>query len=512
MTNKVFQQIWDQLRGKRTQYKEFLEKVTIKELRGIKDLTVRFSFPVSVIAGPNACGKSTVLFACACAYKAPSKNHRNYFPSTLFPNLMIKANQDLSDKAHKTSFEFGYIYQGKNTNVKWNKGKSWGPSASKRPERILYLRTITNLSHPTEVRSVLRIGLGIFQSSVITSDLIAFAQRILPFQYQEVVLISKNQKDLLFVKRSDIPDTKYSEFHMSAGERAILRISKDISDFRDAIVLIDEIEAGLHPFTQQQFMLELQRIALRNNLQIIVSTHSPVILECVPVEARIFLERTSDNVIIKPVYKDIIQKAFYGQSVEKLNILCEDDIGEAFILGVLDVLNPVLCLIPDDIKVGHDTGKDEFVNHIVALSKFQQLDNFIFILDGDAHPKENELISKAKELGSPIKPLFLPGDVPEFWAWTTLNNYSVDYAGILGITQTDLLRTMQRLDQLFNNAADRPAQIMKNKFITFCENLKMSNTELMRKIARLEAQRQSTEIKSFMQNFELLIRNWQSRK
>ena len=34
---------------------------------------------------------------------------------------------------------------------------------------------------------------------------------------------------------------------MSSGERTILRISKDISRLRNALVLIDEVETGLHP-------------------------------------------------------------------------------------------------------------------------------------------------------------------------------------------------------------------------------------------------------------------------
>ena len=53
---------------------------------------------------------------------------------------------------------------------------------------------------------------------------------------------------------------------------------------RNALILIHVVEAGLHPYTQQQWMVELQRLALRprNKLQITVISHSPVILESVP--------------------------------------------------------------------------------------------------------------------------------------------------------------------------------------------------------------------------------------
>ena len=114
---------------------------------------------------------------------------------------------------------------------------------------------------------------------------------------------------------------------MSSAERAVLRISKDISRLQAALVLIDEVEAGLHPYTKQQTMLELQRIALRRKLQIVVATHSPVVLDSVPPEARIFLDRDpTSEVRVMPAYRDIFQKALDGQSRDQLSILCEDTI------------------------------------------------------------------------------------------------------------------------------------------------------------------------------------------
>ena len=62
-----------------------LRVTRIKHLRGIRDLRVPFPYPVCVLAGPNGCGKSTVLFACACAYQDPDRGPRDFAPSSLFP-------------------------------------------------------------------------------------------------------------------------------------------------------------------------------------------------------------------------------------------------------------------------------------------------------------------------------------------------------------------------------------------------------------------------------------------
>ncbi|GAB4411987.1 MAG: hypothetical protein OHK0039_17610 [Bacteroidia bacterium] len=513
--NKVFSQLWDQLRLKKPRLSDFLEEIHIQHIRGIGNLQVRLEFPVTVLAGPNGSGKSTILFAAACAYEVPGAGKRAFVPSALFPSLRTTAVSDLGDREAPSSFSYYYTHKGRRQAMRWSRGKTWnksfmGQQGGRQPERILYMRTLANLTSPGEIRSFLQIATTTYETSEVTSDLIAFAQRIVPNRYRSVKLLEKGEKNLLFVDRADI-QAQYSEFHMSAGERAILRISKDISSLQHALVLIDEIEAGLHPYTQQQLMLELQRLALRNNLQIIVTTHSPVVIDTVPPEARIFLERTADNVQIQPAYRGIIQKAFYGQSLEKLSILCEDDMAEAFLYGIMDVLNPRLRLVHDDLVIGGDTGKDMFAQHIEAIGKFNLLDGFVFVLDGDARGLENNLKLAAEKYGKTLQPLFLPGSVPEQWAWQVLRQYAGDYASELGLDMGDMEELMAQFDRLYDNATDKPTNIIKNKFYSFCERIRRSETELMRRVAAIEAQRRHPELVAFVEDFEMQLRNWQAR-
>ncbi len=64
----------------------FLTEVHLQGIRGIGDLRVVFDYPVSVIAGGNASGKSTVLFAAACAYKVPGAGVKDFVPSAWLPD------------------------------------------------------------------------------------------------------------------------------------------------------------------------------------------------------------------------------------------------------------------------------------------------------------------------------------------------------------------------------------------------------------------------------------------
>jgi predicted ATPase len=519
MVSRVFHQIWEQLRGKRSSYKYFLEEVRIQELRGIKDLRVPFTYPVSVIAGPNACGKSTVLFSAACAYKVPEAGLREFTPSSLFPNFKVEA-KTFSDNPPHTILEFYYQQNSEKLQMRWSRSaKAWnksfmGRKGGEQPRRTVYLRTLSNLMDLTEVRSIVKLDKHpkLFAGK-INANLLTFAQRILqPFEYKEVFLIKKenNQRqDFLYARRQENQEVSYSELQMSAGERAVLRISHDISGLENALVLIDEIEAGLHPYTQQQIMLELQRLALRNSLQVIVTSHSPVVLECVPPEGRIFLEREHENVSVKPPHRDIIQRAFYGQTVNKLSILCEDDIAEASIYGILDYLHPKLMLLPDDISVGRDTGKTEFGNHIRALSKFNKLDEFIFVLDGDARGMQEELQAIAKERGQALRLLFLPGDEPpEQWIWKILIQRKKYYAGIFSIDAQRFDTKLAQIESLYSGAADKPTNIIKGKIDALADFLRREPKDIARIVAYNEAR---GEMSAFATELEDVLTIWRNQ-
>ena len=79
MVERRFGDLWQQLQGKKPRLPHFLAEIHLQGIRGIDDLRVVLDYPVSVIAG----GKSTVLFAAACAYRVPGAGVKEFVPSTL---------------------------------------------------------------------------------------------------------------------------------------------------------------------------------------------------------------------------------------------------------------------------------------------------------------------------------------------------------------------------------------------------------------------------------------------
>ena len=490
--DRELNEVWNALRANAGQRDEALVEVRITNLRGIENIRFPFDYPVTVLAGPNGSGKSTVLFACACAYRVPGRNASDFAPSRLFPNFTSRQPDVHSDSAQQTELEFHYLHQGERRFMTWRRGKSWSRKGdgNSHPERQVYLRTLANLTSPAEVRSILQLGRREVRAETISPDLLLFAHRVLPWRYQTLDLISgQSQRDMLFAEIDDADRTRYSEFHMSSGERTLVRISKDISRLENALVLIDEVDTGLHPYTQKQAMLELQRSALRQRLQVIVASHSPVVLDSVPPEGRIFLDRDqkTGHVRREPPYQDIFQKALYGQTQDRLSILCEDEVAEGLIRGVLDVLNVRMGLRHEDIVVGKNTGKNEFPGHIRTLGKFGNLSDFLVVLDGDSRAMENDLKAIAQGYGHQLQPLFLPGEAsPEQWLWEILQARPNDYAGRFGLAVADMTALTQRMMNLVQGAVQGRDEA-KTALWAFAEEIRRTVPEIARTVGMKEA-------------------------
>ncbi len=513
MIERRLRELWERLQGKKPHLPHFLGEIRLGGIRGMDDVRVVFDYPVSVIAGGNASGKSTVLFAAACAYRVPGAGVKDFVPSTLFPDYRPRLG-GRGDEKREVVIEFDYSTPEGRRSMRWRRSKGWnrsflGRKNATQPERPVYLRTLSNLSNPSEVRGVL--GMSSLRSSPretpLTASQIEFAQQMLPFRYSEVVNLSSGGKSLLFAAQK--AGAAYSELHMAAGERAILRLSREIAQLEGALVLIDEVEAGLHPWVQQLLMLQLQQLALRNDLQVVVTTHSPVVLDAVPAHGRIFLERDdAGRVTVLPPYRDIVQNALYGRSADALNLLCEDAPAEGILQGVFDVLLPRERIRRESVRIGRDTGAGEFPMHATAFRKFGQIRNFVFVLDGDK--RGGDLEDRIRErAGSEVPVFFLPGDeAPEIWIWNALRRDPERHADDLGTDPADLIERMKRLDAVYDTASDRPGEIAKTKLHELAEPHGRTPSDLGRAAARLESGRKDSDIQPLLDGLRGALLQW----
>lgn len=516
MIETPLQEIWNALSGKAPHNRHFLREVRLAGIRGIDDLRVAFHYPVTVIAGGNTTGKSTVLFAAAGAYRVPGAGPREFAPSSLFPAYRPKVG-GRTDPGGEIVIEYTYSTPDGNLEMRWRFAKGWnrsffGRRGAKQPSRPVYLRTLANLANPSEVRSILRRSRPEESppETALTASQVEFAQTMLPFRYSEVVDLSLDGRNLLYATQDG--GAQYSELQMAAGERAVFRLAQAIAQLDDALVLIDEVEAGLHPWAQQLLMLQLQRLALRRGLQVLVTTHSPVVLDAVPRYARIFLERGADGAVSDvPPYQDVIQNALYGRSLSTLNFLCEDLAAEAVLDGVLDTVLPRHDIRREFVRIGRDTGADEFPTHAAAFRKFGALAGFVFVLDGDQRGGAVEQKIRAASRAEPSV-LYLPGRAPEEWVWDALRGQVEGVAPELGVTPAELAENLDRIEKVYAQASDAPGEIAKSELRTLADTLRRRVPEVCRLAARIASRRPDSDIQPLVERVDEELAKWRARQ
>lgn len=110
-------------------------------------------YPVSVIAGGNASGKSTVLFAAACAYRVPGAGVKDFVPSTLFPDYRPRHGAR-EDEKREVIVEFDYTTPDGRRSMRWRRAKGWNRSflgartAGNRSGRSICGRSATSATPP----------------------------------------------------------------------------------------------------------------------------------------------------------------------------------------------------------------------------------------------------------------------------------------------------------------------------------------------------------------------------
>lgn len=181
---------------------------------------------------------------------------------------------------------------------------------------------------------------------------------------------------------------QYSEANAGSGENAIINMVCSIMDAeRDSLILLDEPEVSLHPSAQMKLKIFLLNMTMKKHHQIVISTHSMMLIEEMPKQAIKLFEVNDDGTtdISNDVY---YQEAFYSieEKIDRKSlILCEDLSAKVFIEGVLSALR-----IEDFFSVEYrHGGADTLVTkHLPILALDKMYDKVFIILDGDKKPEK----------------------------------------------------------------------------------------------------------------------------
>ena len=209
---------------------------------------------------------------------------------------------------------------------------------------------------------------------------------------------------------------------------------------KSSLVIIDEVEASLHPQAQRGLMTELLRLAFDKKLQILLSTHSPYILEQLPAVARVFvsLDRDARRQVLYGVSADFALNQMDDEQHEELDLYCEDDEAVYLIERILAVGSPASL---QRVRIT-PVGPANAVKTLASIAIHDKLPRAtICVVDADQEPSADYMV--------------LPGtQAPEREAFTAFDDANwTAVAERLGRTAGDVLDAKDRAMALANHHA-----------------------------------------------------------
>lgn len=184
---------------------------------------------------------------------------------------------------------------------------------------------------------------------------------------------------------------RYSGFNMGAGESAVFEILVALFEAgRGSLLVIDELELGLHERAQVRFVAELKELCRGLHCQIICSTHSHVILDALPPEGRYFLSKVGDRTVVtERMSANYACGKLRGTNMAELDIIVEDDVAASILkLGIPHELRERVSIIP--------VGSSSAVMRGMATRYLEGKDNCVCILDGDKRVDRTKDVSLLK--------------------------------------------------------------------------------------------------------------------
>lgn len=479
-------------------------ELTKGNVRGLGKFKAEFDYPISAFAGSNGSGKSTMLALAACAFhndrkgfKPPLRSKSYYTFSDFFVQSTDETPVDDVKIRYGIRYDnwsrtkAGLRYQSRYK----GKGGRWNDYDSRVNRNVIYFgvqRVVPHFERSVSKSYKSRFKPGNLQKE--TRDKIAkIAGKIIGKDYADFDSYQHSKYSLPIVNAAGI---SYSGFNMGAGESAVFEILTAL--FRagaGTLVVVDEIELGLHEKAQVRMIEELKKLCKELKCQIICSTHSYAVLNSLPPEARFFIETIgASTVLTKGISADFACGKMGRADAEELDIFVEDEIAGSILQQVLPLEVRKRCLIKP-------IGSCNAVLRQLASRSMEGVHNNMCVLDGDQSGKLNDgLKSVVKDTEASTqgekdavkswaeeRVFFLPGDTwPEKW----LLSEAVDFLenDLFGdMSQTASMWGLENDDQLLQLLKDALLADKHDEFFELGDALELDPERVRQDVCRLVA-------------------------
>ncbi len=377
---------------RRHDFGQYLLKASLIKVRGFTGEDITFDFPVTALIGPNGSGKSAVLGAAGCAYK-PTKPGMFFPKSTVGDETMAgwRIEYELVDKRQnprqlvKRSSNF--------RQAKWVRG-----DVADRNVLFFGIERTVPAGEKTKYKQLMR-------STYVHRPPLEALDPMVATQVEHILgrsvadyRVTKYGFDGQFLV-GRFGGNQFSEFHFGAGESSVIRMIMKIEQApQNSIILIEEIENGLHPVATRRMVEYLVDVASRKSIQTIFTTHSDYALAPLPSEA---IWASISGKLRQGKLSVEALRAVSGRVDKKLAIFTEDEFAKTWADTILrEKLGPDYDQV--EVHAVHGDG-NAVATHRGHTSNPAIRFKSLCVIDGDSQQTE--------DLDTGI--IRLPGDQPE---------------------------------------------------------------------------------------------------
>lgn len=369
-------------------------------LRGLHPFSLKLEYPIAAIAGENGTGKSTLLAMAACAYHnktdgyLPIGRKKPYFT---FSDFFIQSHGETPPQGINLGYQILYNnWRGGKAGALWQSrkkrvGGKWNNYDKRVRRNVVYFgvqRVVPHYERSTHKSYRVR-----FRNDSLDEEhrqkICTIASRILGKTYDT---FEKHTHSKYYLPVATCGDVRYSGFNMGAGESAVFEILMALFEAgKGSLLIIDELELGLHERAQIRFVHELKKLCKELHCQVICSTHSHVVLNALPPEGRFFLETTNNRTLVtSQVSPDYACGKLRGSNVGELDVFVEDDVAASILeLGIPHHLRQRVKIVP--------IGSSNAVIRMMASRYLEGKDSCLYVLDGDKRSVHASNISRFRE-------------------------------------------------------------------------------------------------------------------
>lgn len=390
-----------------------IKQINIEKFRHLENVEISLGSKLTVIAGGNGTGKTSVLGLLSHVFTYSIKGLNGRPMTSKFSEVFrfSEENDASGEHSYNVGFEDGTFKEAL-SRVTTEKGRerfridvgSRETDSGKITRPVIYLGLKRLIPLAQERESTIKLGSIDAMTEAMKDKYQKYHNKIFSVSYDISPIHTKSSNKLTYSPTAE----HYDAHGISAGQDNIGQIilallsfqnlKENHDDYDGGLFVIDELDATLYPAAQKNLLDLLLKECEKLSLQVVFTTHSTDILKHVLEDKKkefanhcklVFLDNSNgkvncyqDPAYLGQVLANLNHTVYKAPPIKKTNIYFEDQEARIFFKNIIALEKG----LSKKLKIQTVNLGENFYKSLLQ-AKFPEFNSSIIVLDGDARTK-----------------------------------------------------------------------------------------------------------------------------